>query len=147
MPDPTPPAKRKALKTITISGISGGIVSASPFPPKSADSDPIAAYGDEVETNVIRPLTKVGEFNVTVVDEGQQFATVSGTTATVTIAVSYWDGSTTVTRTLGEQICNVKNVAPGNDVDVQGERKATIVLTLEPVGGGLRSALALPAGS
>ena len=86
-------------------------------------------------------------FNVTVLDEGQQFATVSGTTATVTIAVSYWDGSTTVTRTLGEQICNVKNVAPGNDVDVQGERKATIVITLEPVGGGARSALALPAGS
>ncbi len=147
MPDPTPPAKRKGLKTISVNGISGGIVSAAPFPPKSADSDPIAAYDDEVETNVIRPLTKVGEFNVTVLDEGQQFATVSGTTATVTIAVSYWDGSTTVTRTLGEQICNVKNVAPGNDVDVQGERKATIVITLEPVGGGARSALALPAGS
>ena len=147
MADPSPPSRRKAVKTITISGITGGIASASPFPPKSAESDSIAAYEDEVETNVGRPLTKVGEFNVTVLDEGQAFGTVAGTTATVTLAVSYWDGSTTVTRNLGETVCNVKNVAPGGEVDVQGERKATIVITLEPVGGGARSALALPAGS
>ena len=145
MADPTPPSKR--VKTITISGISGGIVSASPFPPKTSESDAIAAYEDEVETNVGRPLTKVGEFNVTVLDEGQAFASVAGTSATVTVSVSYWDGTTTVTRSLGETVCNVKGVAPGNDVDVQGERKSTIVITLEPVGGGARSALALAAGS
>lgn len=138
---------RKVVKTISVNGISGGIVGASPFAPKTAESDAAAAYEDEVETNVIRPLTKVGEFNVTVLDEGQAFATVAGTVATVTLSVSYWDGTTTVTRSSGDIACNVKSVAPGGEVQVQGDRKSTIVITLEPVGGGQRSALALAAGA
>lgn len=140
------PIVRKAVKTITVGGITGGIVSASPFHPITAETDTIAAYGDEVSTNVPRALANLGEITVTVLDEGQAFSTLASQVVTASLAVTYHDGTNAVTRTLAEQPCVVKGVAPGGEVAVDGERRSTIVLTLQAVGGTALSANALPAG-
>lgn len=139
MPDPTP-VLRKDVKTMQITAgsgltISAGLVSATPFPPASREVDTIAAFGDSVATNVPRPLVTVGEMTITFLDEGQAFADIAAGVVSISVKTSFWDGTTTAERTVSRNV-SVKSVAPGGDVSVDGERKATVVLTVQPVGGG-----------
>ena len=145
MPDPT---TRKSVRTITITAgtgltISAGLVSATPFPPASREVDSIAAYDDPVATNVPRPLVTVGEMNLTFLDEGQAFADIAAGVVTLSLKTAYWDGTTTAERTVSRDV-SVKSVAPGSEVAVDGERKATVVLTVQPVAGGTLASAGVP---
>lgn len=145
MPDPTP---RKGVKTITITSGSGltvtaGLVSATPFPPASREADSISAFDDPVATNVPRPLVTVGEMTLTFLDEGQAFADITAGVVSLSLKTAYWDGSTTAERTVSRSVF-VKNVAPGGEVSVDGERKATVVLTVQPVAGGTLASAGIP---
>ncbi len=145
MPDPT---TRKSVKTIKITSgagltIAAGLVSATPFPPASREVDSIAAYEDPVATNVPRPLVTVGEMKLTFLDEGQAFADIAAGVVTLSLTTDYWDGTTTVSRTVSRDV-SVKSVAPGGEVAVDGERKSTVVLTIQPVAGGTLASAGVP---
>ena len=149
MPDPTP-SVRKAVKTISISGqgftASAGLVSATPFAPATRETDTISAYGDPVSTNVPRPLVNMGEMTLTFLDEGQAFADITNLVVTLTMTDTYHDGSTEATRTVSRDVA-VKGVAPGGDIQVDGERKSTVVVTIQPIGGTTLEAAAVEGGN
>lgn len=147
MPDPTP-VLRKDIKDMQITAgtglsISAGLVSALPFPPSSREVDSIAAFGDPVATNVPRPLVTVGEMPLTFLDEGQAFADITAGVVTLSLKTIYWDGSTTAERTVTKDV-SVKSVAPGGEVSVEGERKATVIVTVQPVAGGTLASAGVP---
>ena len=147
MPDPTP-VLRKDVKTMQITAgtgltISAGLVSATPFPPATREVDSIAAFDDPVATNVPRPLVTVGEMALTFLDEGQAFADIAAGVVTLSLKTAYWDGSTTAERTVTRDV-SVKSVAPGGEVSVDGERKATVVVTVQPVAGGTLASAGIP---
>ena len=142
---------RKDVKNMTITAgtglsITAGLVSATPFPPASREVDTIAAFNDPVSTNVPRPLVNLGEMNLTFLDEGQAFADIAAGVVSLSLQTAYHDGTNTVTRTVTRSV-SVKSVAPGGEVSVDGERKATVVVTIQPVGGGALSTAQIEAGS
>lgn len=135
---PTQSIPRKAVKTITISAPSGsfaaGLVSATPFPPATRNTDPISAYGDPMVTKVPRPIVELGDMTLTFLDEGQAFSAISSAVVTLSMSTEYWNGTDTATRSVSRDV-SVVSVAPGNEVAVDGERKATIVVMVTPIGG------------
>ena len=74
------------------------------------------------------------------------FDDIASSIATLAMKTTYWDGTLTVSRTVSREV-GVKSVEPGEDVAVDGERKATVVLTVQPVGGGALSSAQIPAGT
>ena len=150
MSDPAP-VLRKSIKTIGITTGSGltitaGLVSATPFAPASREVDTSAAYEDPVSTNVPRPLVNMGEMTLTFLDEGQAFADIASLVVTLAMAVTYHDGTATKVRTVSRDV-GVKSVVPGGDVSVDGERKSTVVVTVQPVGGTTLANAGVEAGS
>ena len=147
-PSPTP---RKSVKTISITSGSGltitaGLVSATPFAPASREVDTIAAFADPVSTNVPRPLVNMGEMTLTFLDEGQGFADIASLSVTLSMSTTYHDGSATKARAVSRDVA-VKSVVPGGDISVDGERKSTVVVTVQPIGGTALADAGVEAGS
>ena len=133
MPDANTP--RKAVKTLTVTntGINdAAIVSAPNGIGTQVATDQIAGFGDPTFTNVPRSIASYDPITIGVLDEGGT-APVSGTVGDVTVALTYWDGSQTVSRSYTKR-CTITQVAPGT-VQIDGEHKATFDLTFTPVGG------------
>ena len=85
---------RKAVKTITISGISGPVVSATVYKGESVELDKIAAFGDAHFTSVPRSVKSYGEFRFTILDEGNAsgLTALVGTVVNVSVSTQYSDG-------------------------------------------------------
>ena len=125
---------RKAVRTITVSGVSLPIYSAQPFSGATVESDNIAAFGDETFTTIPRNIAEWGEITITCIDEGESVPVKPGDITSITITTTYTDGTTESTRTATKN-CAILEVSPGGEIAVDGERKATITVRIKPVGG------------
>lgn len=123
---------RKAITTISVSGIGSGmgLVSAAPEGTYSTEADSISAYGDPWETNVPRSEGKsFGDLSFQFLDEGAAVNhSIVGTVVSVTITPQFGDGKGGAASRAKTFDFVVKGVSSG-EVSVDGERKATITIT------------------
>ncbi len=127
---------RKTVQSITVSlgSVSGLALAGAPAwgGGSSVESDKIAAFGDDGFTTVPRPVKSYPEMTFTFIDEGDGKAdscdALSGTVVSCTVAASYGDGKTTATTQTKTFDVAVLEVAPGGDVAVDGDRKATFTV-------------------
>ena len=112
---------RKAVRTMTVSGVSLPIYSAQPFAGATVESDNIAAFGDETFTSVPRNIAEWGEISITCIDEGEAVGVKPGDIQAITITTTYSDGTTEATRTATKN-CAILEVSPGGEISVDGER-------------------------
>lgn len=127
---------RKAVQSITVSlgSVSGLALASAPAwgAGSSVESDKIVAYGDDGFTTVPRPVKSYPEMTFTFIDEGDGKAdacdALTGTVVSCTIAGSYGDGKTMATTLSKTFDVAVLEVAPGGEISVDGERKATFTV-------------------
>lgn len=130
--------KRKVIANLTVSGVTLGIVDAPYAVGAEVESDKAAAFGDSVYTQLARRLASLDDLVVQCIYEGTMPTLKVGSYDSFTITPVFTDGSTSAAAAFTET-CSVGSVKPGGTVSVDGERKATIVITLRPVGGADRS--------
>lgn len=128
-------ATRKVVRTITIAGITLPVYSIAPFVGESAEVDTLAAFGDASYTNVVRDIVSYGELTLTCIDEGAAIAVHPGTVVEVTLTVTFGDGDAVDVDRAATKDMNIISVEPGGDISVDGDRKATIVIKMIPLGG------------
>lgn len=129
---------RKTVKTITISGITGGIVGSSVIDGRTTTNEEVAAYGDTLFTTAASPVLHASDLRVDVLDEGGQYAAIKamvGTTQSVTISASYGDGSASPTSATALTGSCVILDATGDDVAVDSSGKSVIHITLRKQAG------------
>lgn len=126
---------RKAVKSITLTSPShGAIIGGTIGQGTSLEADEIVAFGDVTYTAVPRQAAKYDDLTIQLLDEGQTPPTVSPTPVTLAGTVVFSDGTNTTTLTLPGEAYIVTAVSYGS-VDVDGDRKGTIDITLKKVGG------------
>lgn len=126
--------KRKVVKTVTFSGTTLGILTATTGAGLSIEEDSAAAFGDEMFTQVPRVVASPDDLTLECIDEGENPGLTTGDVDTFTITLTYWNGSTQEkTKTVSKE-CSVKSISFGT-AQVDGDRKATVSITLAPVGG------------
>lgn len=136
----------KAVRTITVEAVVGSdtitfegrLLGSTIYPGSSVEIDKIAAYGDPAYSNIPRSVKSYDEFSFTVLDEGTSGnleEKLSGKVATVTIQVTFDDGKTAGTpSTAASRDMTISHVGPGGEMSVDGDQKATIVITAVPHG-------------
>lgn len=129
---------RKAIASITITGTgftNAAIVGATTSPGESVEVDRIAAYGDEGYTSVPRRVKTYSDLTVTILDEGGASSTLPSAGSVVPVTVTWGFNSgmepSDTTRVFVRD-CVVASVEPGGEATVDGERKATVAVTLTP---------------
>lgn len=137
--------RRKLIGTATLSfggtAVAYGVTSIPTGVSPEAEVDDAAAFGDTVTTHVARNLATLNQLEVELIDEGQaRTGLVVGATGDVEISLTFRNGVDTDTElaTAVDEKCTIVHIDHGA-VEVQGERVATITLTLQPVGGEDRS--------
>ena len=125
--------KRKAVKTITVTGTTLPIVSASTGAGKGIEGDDVAAFDDEMVTSVPRLLGSYDDITIEALDEGTNPDVAIGDVKDFTITITFHDGTATATKTVTKN-CYVKSLSHGS-AQVDGERKATITMVIHPIGG------------
>lgn len=126
--------KRKVVRTVTFSGTTLGIVSATTGAGLSIETDSASAFGDEMITQVPRVVASPDDLALECIDEGETPDLKIGDVDTFTITLTYWNGSVQEkTKTISKE-CSVKSISFGT-AQVDGDRKATVSITLAPVGG------------
>ena len=126
--------KRKVVKTATFSGVTLGILSVPNGAGLNIETDMAAAFGDEMFTQVPRVVASPDDLTLELIDEGDAPSVKVGDVQTFTISLVYWSGTAQEKTKSVTKECSVKAVAYGT-AQVDGERKATITLTLAPVAG------------
>ena len=125
-------AARKAVRTISISGVGDGfgLVSATTDNAYSTEADAISAYGDTYVTNVPRSEgIQFGDLSFEFLNEGTEVPdTIAGTVQSITITTKYGDGKTAEETKAVTLDLSVKAVTPGS-VSVDGERKDTFTIS------------------
>ena len=127
---------RKAIRdiSVTIGSVTGlGLASAPQWSGgSSVEGDKIAAMGDSGYTTVPRPVKSYPEATFTFLDEGDGKATaveaLVGTVVSVVLTSNYGDGKATPTTQTATLDMAILSCEPGNDVAVDGDRKATFVV-------------------
>ena len=129
---------RKGIASITISGTgftNAAVVGATSNTGESVELDKIAAYGDTRYTSVPRRVKTYSNITVTILDEGGASSTLPavGTIVSATITWAFNSGAeqTDTSRSITRD-CVVASVEPGGEVTVDGDRKATVSVTLTP---------------
>ena len=126
--------KRKVVKTATFSGVTLGILSVPNGAGLNIETDMAAAFGDEMFTQVPRVVASPDDLTLELIDEGDAPSVKVGDVQTFTITLVFWNGSAQEkTKTVTKE-CSVKAISHGS-AQVDGDRKATITLTLAPVAG------------
>lgn len=132
---PTTATPRKAVKSITLTTpTAGAVIGGSIGQGTSLDTDEIVAFGDATYTTVPRQAAKYEDITIQLLDEGQTPPVVSPTPVTLAGTVVFSDGTNTKTLTLPAESYIITAVSYGS-VDVDGDRKGTIDITLHKVGG------------
>ena len=136
--------RRKVIGTATLSiggnAVTYGVTSIPTGVSPEAEVDDAAAFGDTVKTHVARNLASLNQLEVELIDEGQTRSLAVGTTGDVVISLTFRNGAdadVTLATAVSEK-CTIVHIDHGA-VEVDGERKATITLTLQPVGGADRT--------
>lgn len=130
--------KRKVIATVTFSGTTLGIVDAPYLVGAGVETDKAAAFGDAVYTQLARRLASLDDLVIQCIYEGVAPTLKVGSYDDFTITPVFTDGTSNVAAAVTEN-CSVKDVKPGGTVSVEGDRKATINITLAPVGGADRA--------
>ena len=131
---PSTTTKRKAVKTVSVTGTTLPILSVSTGAGKNVESDDVCCFSDEMKTSVPRLLGAYDDITIEALDEGGSTVLPTvGNVADWTITLTFHDGTATDTKTVTKN-CYVKALSYGT-AQVDGERKATITITLHPVGG------------
>ena len=129
---------QKAVRTITVSlgsqALTGKLFSATVYKGGSVEVDHIAAFGDSEFTNVPRNVKQQSEFTFTILDDGTlaSLYNLTGTVATVSLAVTYGDGKTDGTPVSSSMDMAISSVEAGGEISVDGDRKSTIVVKATP---------------
>lgn len=136
--------RRKVIGTATLSfggsAVTYGVTSIPTGVSPEAEVDAAAAFGDTVTTHVARNLATLNQLEIELIDEGQTRSLAVGATGDCVISLTYRNGvdaDVTLATAVNEE-CTIVHIDHGA-VEVDGERKATITLTLQPVGGEDRS--------
>lgn len=119
--------------TLGVTGIPAGV---SP----QCEVDTVSAFGDDVATHVPRNVATLDTFDVECLYEGTAAAIKIGKVVTVAISAVFRDGvgaDSAATPVVNES-CSCTNIAYGT-VEVDGDRKATVTFTFQPVGGASRT--------
>lgn len=129
-------ASRKAVRTLTVAatGFSCPIISALPHAPLSAEKTKLGAFGDKSFTNVVAEISEYGDIPVVILDEGDTDFLAVGSQHSFTFTSGYSDGSATVVTRSFIRVCSVVSIEP-TSIEVDGNRRAALTLTLCPVGG------------
>ena len=137
--------RRKVIGTATLSfggsAVAYGVTSIPTGVSPEAEVDDAAAFGDAVTTHVARNLATLNQLEVELIDEGQARSGLAvGQTGDVEIELTFRNGvdADVTLATAVDEPCTIVHIDHGA-VEVDGERKATITLTLQPVGGADRS--------
>jgi hypothetical protein len=132
---------RKALKTIAISGLTGtmAVLGGTVGAGQNVDSDEIAALGDTEYTTVPRQAKHNKDVVITFLNESGAVSTEDiGAVKSITLTYTMTDGKTDATASTVTGDFVILDVNPGT-VEVDGERKATVEVTLRkhgPSAGG-----------
>lgn len=142
--------RRKLLGTATFSfggtPVTLGVTSIPTGVSPETEIDEAAAFGDTVATRVPRNLATLGDLTVECIYEGAAPALAVGQIGDVAISLMFRNGvDADVTAAINEP-CGISQIEYGA-VEVDGDRKATITITLAPVGGADRSDVDFSAGT
>lgn len=125
---------RKTVKTLSMTGITLPLVSAELIAGTSVEVDSVGAFGDTAFTNVGRGIKQHRDIAFVCLDEGIAIDVDAGDVVAIALTETFSDGTETETRTLSHS-CVIRSVEPGEAIAVDGDRKATINITVVPVGG------------
>ena len=102
--------------------------------------DTAAAFGDECATHVPRNLATLDTFQVECLFEGSAPAITVGKVVNVALAATFRNGADADSSSVNlvNESCACTGMEFGT-VEVDGDRKATVTFTFQPVGGADRS--------
>lgn len=135
--------RRKVVGTATFTyngtAVSLGVTSIPAGVSPQVEVDTAAAFGDEVATHVPRNLATLDTFQVECIYEGVAPSVLVGKVVTVAIAATFRNGvdaDGAAVNVINES-CACTGAEYGS-VEVDGDRKATVTFTFQPVGGADR---------
>lgn len=134
--------RRKVVGTATFAyngtAVSLGVTSIPAGVSPQVEVDTAAAFGDEVATHVPRNLATLDTFQVECIYEGVAPAILVGKIVNVQIAATFRNGVADGTPVdVINESCACTGAEYGS-VEVDGDRKATVTFTFQPVGGADR---------
>lgn len=138
---------RKAVRTLSVTATSftAPVISAPPFAGLSAEKTKIGAFGDKTFTNVVAEISEYQDIPIVLLDEGDTDFLIPGTQHAFTFGTGYSSGGeTTITRTFTRD-CQVVSLE-STSVEVDGNRRSAVTLTIVPVGGDDPSSMGLGKG-
>ena len=135
--------RRKVVGTATFTyngtAVTLGVTSIPAGVSPQVEVDTAAAFGDEVATHVPRNLATLDTFEVECIYEGVAPSVLVGKVVTVAIAATFRDGVAADGAAVNviNESCACTGAEYGS-VEVDGDRKATVTFTFQPVGGADR---------
>lgn len=132
-------ACRKGLKTCTVSGIGTAlpITGITVANGQNVDVDEIAAYGDSEYTSVPRQIKHNSDLTVTCLNEtgvvDASYYALIGTVQAVTITYTMSDGKVDAADTSLTHDFVIMGIE-GSEIEVDGDRKTTIEITIRKHG-------------
>lgn len=129
-------AARKAVKdiSVTIGSVSNApVYSASVIDGRNTSNGEIAAYGDALFTTIASPVLHASDLTVDILDEGGMYGSIKslvGTTQSVAINTTYWNGKTddTAVSTVSGDCVILSAVGDGVAVDTDGRSLIHVTL-------------------
>lgn len=144
--------RRKVVGTATFTyngtavtlGVTGIPTGTSP----QCEVDTVSAFGDEVATHVPRNVATMDTFQVECINEGEAHTIAVGKVVTVAISAVFRNGVAADGDPVSvvNEPCACTGIEYGT-VEVDGDRKATITFTFQPVGGADRNDVDFSGGS
>lgn len=135
--------RRKVVGTATLTyngtavtlGVTGIPTGTSP----QCEVDTVSAFGDEVATHVPRNVATLDTFQVECIYEGTAASIAVGKVVDVVIAAVFRNGAEADSASVSvvNEKCACTGIEHGT-VEVDGDRKATVTYTFQPVGGADR---------
>lgn len=135
--------RRKVVGTATFSyngtAVSLGVTSIPAGVSPQVEVDTAAAFGDEVATHVPRNLATLDTFQVECIYEGAAPSILVGKVVDVVISATFRNGVEADGNAVDviDESCACTGAEYGS-VEVDGDRKATVTFTFQPVGGADR---------
>ena len=136
--------RRKVIGTATLTyggtAITLGLTSIPAGVSPQVEIDTAAAFGDQVATHVPRNLATLDTFQVECIYEGAAPAIKVGKVVTVALSATFRNGvdADSSDVTLISEPCACTGAEYGT-VEVDGDRKASVTFTFQPVGGADRT--------
>ena len=136
--------RRKVLGTASLSfggtTVALGVTSIPGGPSPEIEVDDAAAFGDSVKTHVGRNLASLNSFDVECIFDGVAPTLKVGQVGAVALSLTFRNGKdadVTLATAINED-CTITKIEYGS-VEVDGDRKASVTFTFQPLGGADRT--------